>query len=71
MKEDKQMAVEDKSDVIKRTVHIAIKVFKCFKNLEIHLGVGKHTNALEHKTLYDSLRNGPNIFELLILFILF
>ena len=56
MKEDKQMVVEDDSDLIECTVPGCEKVFKCFRNLEIHLSAGKHTNTLENETLYDSLR---------------
>ena len=56
MKEDKKMVVEYDSDLIECTVPGCEKVFKCFRNLEIHLSAGKHTNTLENETLYDSLR---------------
>ena len=56
MKEDKQMVVEYDSDLIECTVPGCEKVFKCFRNLEIHLSAGKHTNTLENETLYDSFR---------------
>ena len=56
MKEYKQMVVEDDSDLIECTVPGCKNAFKCFRNLEIHLSAGKHTNTLENETLYDSLR---------------
>jgi uncharacterized protein YkvS len=56
IKEEKQMAEDDESDVIECTVPGCKKVFKCFENLEIHLSAGNHTNTLQNETLYDSLR---------------
>ena len=57
MKEEKRMAEDDESNAIECTVPGCEKVFKCFGNvLEIHLSAGNHTNTLENKTLYDSLR---------------
>ena len=56
MKEDKQIAAEAEPDAIECTVPGCGEVFKSFRNLEIHLSAGKHTNTLENETLYDSLR---------------
>ena len=32
------------------------KVFRSFEDLELHLGVGKHENAVQNESLYDQLR---------------